>query len=428
MHIVGPQRGSGWRFSLGCLLAVILLFGVAEAYLRLYPPQDLHPYLGERSPLVGIYKPSRAFGVTYQSFDAFAAANTKALKPWLPLDAPADSRPMWAMFGSSFVHMRGMLADTARATVTDHAVFNLGKNEPLPVRMAQIQLLLDAGLKPERIFFQFMPLDFAGLAEHPLDTYHVTARGALTYRPNLPAQPLGSVVKRSRLALTAWCRTGLQKGDPFMSRRRLTVAVDDRLMRDVEHLFGSLARVTRRHGVPVTVILIPNYEHIWEKAPCGFQDALTPMLRELGFDVFDPREAFIRHPNRAALFIPDKHFSAEGNRVLLAELLAHLRQSTVSSSLKGAACDSPGWSPGFASSQSGVEPQRGALEERSRPLRPVGASIGLGSCNPRASPWAFPERPLGAGAANLSLSADVPVGDVLGAWGMGASRTEEAAA
>jgi hypothetical protein len=321
------------RFVAGCLLAVILLFGAAEVFLRLYPPQDLHPYLGERSPLTGIYKPSRAFGVTYQSFDAFAAANAKGLKPWLPLDAPADQRPTWAMFGSSFVHMRGMLADTARATMSDQAIFNLGKNETVPVRMAQIELLLEAGLKPERIFFQFMPLDFAGLAEQPLETYHVTARGALTYRPNLPAGPLGSIVGRSRLALTAWCRTGLQKGDPFMSRNRLTVAVDDRLMRDVEHLFGNLARVTRGHGVPVTVILIPNYEHIWQKAPCGFQDALTPMLRRLGFDVFDPREAFIGHPDRTALFIPDKHFSPEGNRVLLTELLGHLRDSGGSPSL-----------------------------------------------------------------------------------------------
>lgn len=328
MRLLESPRPSRWRFSLGCVLAAALLFGVTEAYLRHYPPQDLHPYLGERSPLHGVYQPSRAFGLTYRSFDAFAAANAKGLKGWLPLDAPADPRPIWAMFGSSFVHMRGMLADTARATVTDHAVFNLGKNEPVPVRMAQIELLLDAGLRPERIFFQIMPLDFAGLAEQPLDTYHVTARGALTYRSNLPAPPLASVVKRSRVALTAWCRTGLQKGDPFMSRRRLTVAVDERLMRDAKHLFAGLARVTRRHGVPVTVILIPNYEHIWEKAPCGFQDALTPMLRRLGFDVFDPREAFIHHPNRAALFIPDKHFSPEGNRLLLAELLTHLRGST----------------------------------------------------------------------------------------------------
>ncbi len=324
MPILVSSRGSRWRFAAGCLLAVALLFGLAEVFLRLYPPRDLHPYLGERSPLSGIYKPDRAFGVTYQSFDLFAADNARALKPWLPLDAPPEGRPIWAMFGSSFVHMRGMLADTARKAVADHAIFNLGKNEPVPIRMAQIQLLLEQGLKPERIFFQIMPLDFSGLAEQPLATYHVTERGALTYRPNVPDGVYGKWTQRSRLALTAWCRTGLQKGDPFLSRSRLTVAVDDNLMKDARHLFGELAHVTHAHQVPVTVILIPNYEQIWQTAPCGFQDALTPMLRELGLDVFDPRNAFMRHPDRVGLFIPDKHFSPAGNRVLLAELLAHL--------------------------------------------------------------------------------------------------------
>ena len=317
-------RGTRRQWSLGFLLAMATILALAEVFLRIFPPRDLQPYLGERSPLSGIYKPDRAFGVTYQSFDAFAADNAKALRPWLPLDGPPERRAIWAMFGSSFVHMRGMLADTARQSVTDRAIFNLGKNEPVPVRMAQIQLLLERGLKPERLFFQIMPLDFAGLAEQPLASYHVTARGALTYRPKVPDGSWGRWILNSRLALTAWCRTGLQKGDAFASRGRLTAAVDDGLMRDARHLFGALARVMKQHDVPATVILIPNYEQIWQTAPCGFQDALTPMLRELGFDIFDPRDAFTCQPDRAGLFIPDKHLSPEGNRVLLAELLSHV--------------------------------------------------------------------------------------------------------
>ena len=328
MSFFAKLTRAGWpRFIVGGCLAVAFLFGVAEGYLRFFPPRDLHPYLGERSPLTGIYRPDPAFGVTYKSFDAFAADNAKGLKPWLPLENPPEPRPIWAMFGSSFTHMRDMLADTARKSVTDHAVFNLGRNEPVPVRMAQIELLLERGFKPERVFFQIMPLDFAGLAEQPLATYHVTGQGALTYRPNVPPNVCGKWILRSRLALTAWCRSGLQKGDAFVSRRRLTVAVDDGLMRDARHLFGELAHVAKKHDVPVTVILIPNYEQIWQKAPCGFQDALSPMLHDHGLDVFDPRDAFIRHADRAGLFIPDKHFSPEGNRVLLTELLAHLRGS-----------------------------------------------------------------------------------------------------
>jgi hypothetical protein len=318
------KRSAGLRFFGGCLCAVAVLFAVAETFLRFFPPRDLHPYLGELSPLIGPYQSDAAFGVSYRSFDDFAGENFKALKPWMPLDAPPERRPIWAMFGSSFVHMRGMLADTARSSVSDHAIFNLGKNEPAPVRMAQIRMLLEKGFKPERIFFQIMPLDFAGLAEQPLASYFVTSRGALTYRANVPDGIMGRAIHGSRLALTAWCRMGLQKGDAVASRSRLTLTVDDGLMRDARHLFRELAHVAREHRVPLTVLLIPNYEQVWQSAPCGFQDALTPMLRELGYGVCDPREAFINHKDRAALFIPDKHFSPEGNRVLLTELLGHL--------------------------------------------------------------------------------------------------------
>lgn len=349
------------RFALGFCTALAALFGAAELFLRLFPPSDLHPYLGENSPLTGNYRPDRSFGVSYRSFADFAAANAKRLEPWLPLEAPPDARPIWAMFGSSFVHMKGMLADTARRTVRDRAIFNLGRNEPVPVRMAQIQLLLEHGFRPERIFFQIMPLDFAGLAEQPLASYHVTARGALTYRPNVPDGPAGACILGSRLAFTAWCRLGLQKGDPFMSRSRLAVGLDEGVLRDARRLFAELAAATRQ--TPVTVILIPNYEHIWRKAPCGFQDALTPLLQELGYDVFDPREAFMRHPNRAELFIPDKHFSAEGNRLLLAELLVHERDA--SAKLKNKAAPMGGVPPArpHALALSGSESQGGGRSE-----------------------------------------------------------------
>lgn len=328
MQTSNHRRGLGARFVLGCIAALATLLGLAEAYLRFFPPQDLYPYLGEQSPLVGIYKADERFGVTYRSFNDFAADNAAALRPWWPLDAPSDPRPIWAMFGSSFVQMEGMLADTARAHVKDRAIFNLGKNEPINVRMAQIQLLLERGLKPERIIFQMMPLDLKPLSEHPLDTYHVTANGALTFEPNLPATALDGAVSHSRLALTAWCRTGLQMGNRFQSRKRLALAIDGVLMQDTRHLFAALHETTNQHQVPVTVLLVPNYEHIWRRTPCGFQDVMTPVLRDLGFDVCDPRHAFIHHADRPALFLPDKHFSAEGNRVLLTELRSHLQGST----------------------------------------------------------------------------------------------------
>ena len=55
------------------------------------------------------------------------------------------------------------------------------------------------------------------------------------------------------------------------------------------------------------------------------QDTLAEDARAVGFDVCDTRAAFLAWPNKPELFIPDKHFSATGNRVLLAAILDHLK-------------------------------------------------------------------------------------------------------
>ena len=39
----------------------------------------------------------------------------------------------------------------------------------------------------------------------------------------------------------------------------------------------------------------------------------------------DVRGAFLAAPDKPGLFIPDKHFSATGNRLLLATILEHLK-------------------------------------------------------------------------------------------------------
>lgn len=174
-----PVAGEGapyWRFALGCVLAVTLFAGFAEGYLRLFPPRDLHPYLGESSPLTGIYRPDGDFGITYRDWEALAADNDDRLREYLPFESHAAGRPLWAFFGNSFVQAPGMLADTARQALPGTRVFNLGKNELLPLRLAQVKLLLENGLRPERIFVALMPVDVLGLGEQPLATQRVTAR------------------------------------------------------------------------------------------------------------------------------------------------------------------------------------------------------------------------------------------------------------
>ena len=296
-----------------------------------FPPVDLYPYLGDASPAQGIYQLDPDFRVTYKSWDAFHDDNAARLNLYLPFAKFAAGPRLWAMFGNSFIQAPGMLADHARVLVPDHCIFNLARNENLLVRLAQIKLLLDAGLQPERIFIELMPVDLAVLGEEPLSTVHVNARGALGYEPHLPAGPLGSVVRNSRLAFTAWTRTGRHKGNREFDRRTLYQGLHPRLYTDVAELFGNLAQIVQSHGVPVTILLIPSFDQVVGNASFGFQDQLADLFRGQGYDVLDPRTPFRQQEDPASLYIPDKHLSNAGNVLLTGEILDHLREVRVAS-------------------------------------------------------------------------------------------------
>ncbi len=316
-----PRR---WHFLCGFALAVLLVAGLGEVFLRLFPPRDFHDYLGERNPRHGPYVPDADFGLTYQNWDLFANDHAERLRFLGPL-APTstDARPLWAFFGNSFVHAPGMLADTARQNLHEKRIFNLGRNEHICVRLAQIRLLLDQGLQPERIFIELMPLDVAILGSHPLESIHVTRRGALTYTPRWPAVG-GPLLERSALGRAAWFRSGQQKPKPSFHPRQLNHKVADYLLHDLDHLFGRVSQITGQRHIPVTMILIPNYEQVMEGAPFAFQEQLTPLFQKHGLDVFDARACFFKETDRPGLFLPDKHLTPRGNRMLLSALLEHV--------------------------------------------------------------------------------------------------------
>ena len=307
----------------GLALAAVAVFAAGELYLRAAPPADLALYLpdGDRA---GPFRPGDRYGVQYRSADALRADNPGRLDPYLPLFTAPNPPPAWAFFGSSFVQAPGMLADTAKQFVPQRVTFRLGKNEPVPVRLAQAAFLLDSGLRPERVFVVLIPLDVYPFAHHGLDQYRVTAGGALAYAPRLPAVG-GGLVRDSRLALKGWTRTTLHLNRPFFPAGALNDRVDPAVRADMRTVFGHFAADAARHRVPVTVVLLPSYEQVRRGADCAIQDALAEEARAVGFDVCDVREPFLAWPDKPALFIPDKHFSAVGNRLLLAALLAHLK-------------------------------------------------------------------------------------------------------
>jgi hypothetical protein len=324
-----PERrvARPWHFLLGWVLAATALLALAEAFLHFFPPRDLHPYLGEESPLTGLYVPDQDFGITYRSWDAFRTDYADRLALYLPFHDNADRRKVWAFFGNSFVQAPDMLADHARAGVPERKIFNLGRNEILPLRFAQVKLLLENGLEPERLFIELMPVDALPLGKQPLDSMRITSRGALTYTVRSGRGPTGWLVQHSRLALTAWVRAGRQ-GNPRFNARTLYQQINPELLDDLRRLFAGLMRHAHQHNVPVTVLLLPAYHQVTKGASFGFQDTLAPMLRELGCDVFDPRDVFCRHDNAEGLFLPDKHFNDAGNRLLLVALLRHLHDAT----------------------------------------------------------------------------------------------------
>ena len=306
----------------GGIAAAIMLAALGELFLRYFPPSDNQEYLGKASLETGPFIPSAKFGIAYRSWQAFADSNCDYLAEYLPLDQ-SDGRPTWAMFGSSFVQMQGMLADTTRSRLPGVRVFNLRRNETLIVRLAQIETLLEHGLRPQRIVVALMPLDVWALAKQPLSTVTVSPGGALAYKPRLPPPPCDLFVQNSALARTAWFRTGRHIGDPDFRLSQIEQGLPPRLRTEMAHVFGELERLSKQFDVPVTILLIPGLPQITRGMSFAFQDDAGALLREIGLDVCDPRERFLACSEPQSLFLPDKHFSPRGNQILLDALLEH---------------------------------------------------------------------------------------------------------
>jgi hypothetical protein len=310
--------------AFGAAVAVTVVLAVGELYLRVAPPGDLAPYLPD-DERTGPFRDDPKYGVQYRSFEALVADNAAGFATCMPYLSDPNPPPLWAFFGSSFAQAPGMLADTAREFVPQRAMFNLGKNEYLPVRPAQAEFLLDSGMKADRIFLVMIPLDVHNFAQHGLDQYHASPGGAVIFTPRLPSIG-GGVIRHSRLALKGWTRTTLHQNRPFFPASALHDRVDPAIRADTRTVLGHLAAAAARHRVPVTLVLLPDYEQVCRGANLAVQEALTEDARALGLDVCDVSEPFRAWPDKRELFIPDKHFSRTGNRLLLAAILEHLKQ------------------------------------------------------------------------------------------------------
>lgn len=306
--------------SVAGFAAAILL---GELITRLHLPDDLSPFLGEGSALIGIYRPDPELGADYRSPEEFRAKYGERLRE---LEQPNRAERTWAWFGNSFVQAQGMLGDMAQTDHRDIRMFYLRRNTELPLQLAQMRLLLDSGLKPERVILVILPIDIVPLGKQPLRTIAVNSHGAITYRRDPVAGPLDSLLDSSRLALLAWIRTGRNTGQPDFEPKRLTDKMSASLTRDLTTIFNVVGRVSRQHHVPVTVLLLPNREQIFGTAGHAFQDFVSARCRDEKIDCLDATNLFVSETDKLSLFLADWHFTDKANRIVLDALYAHFQR------------------------------------------------------------------------------------------------------
>jgi hypothetical protein len=311
------------RLAAGFALGLAVPAALGEIHVRWRPPTDIVEYLGDEAPLRGAYRADPALGADYVAYEALRAEYADRLAELGPLDAAAA--PTWAWFGNSFVQAPGMLGDAAQAALPRHRMFYLKRNEPMHLRVAQARQLLEAGLRAERILFVVLPLDAALYGARRLASLTVNPHGAITWRPRMPAPALAAAVAGSRLAFVGWVRSGRHADDPAFRPRDVMTRVAPSLRADLRAQLGALSEAARRHAVPVTLVLVPNREQILGSGGFALQDALADIGGSLRMDVFDARAVFAEPAARRDLFLPDWHFSPEGNRRLVAAILDHLR-------------------------------------------------------------------------------------------------------
>lgn len=321
-------------FIYGFFLACLMGFGVAETYLRFFPPGDIHQYLGEHSPLKGVLVQDKDFGVGFASFETLRVNNPHALGSLVSFSDNQYDRT-WACFGNSFVHGRGNLVDSICAYIPDRPVFKLDRAESLLVRFAQIKTLLENGFHPEKILIVLMPVDIGELGKQSLASVFVTSKGALTYKPWIPPSLIGGIIRQSRFAFTAWVRSNWHHTNSYYRASHLYDQVSDRLQNDFRSIFSSLGSLSQKHNVPVTLIFIPRSRQTRGKSGFAFQDVMVSIAQEAGLDTMDPREAFLSSQRDADLYIPDGHLSSLGNKVLIDALLQHMEIKVTLNNLDG---------------------------------------------------------------------------------------------
>jgi hypothetical protein len=308
-----------FRFAIGVAIGLVVPLIFGEVYARLYPPADIQEYLGDDSPLTGIYRPDPVLGVDYRSIDDYRPFEAPPFSEIRPLNVPRT----WLFFGNSFA--RGMSV-TAREALPSHRIlFFREAKDRLHMRVAEARMLLAHGLKPERMIFTLISGEVAAYVKLPLASVYVNRGGAITYRVRMPPAPWDRLLVHSRLALMAWIHSGLYQAIPRFRPTQITETVPEIVVDDFHRMLNAIGELSRQYEIPATVVIFPDrHQILTEGSRFAMQQTLVALCREAGLDVYDPSPLLLSYPDKKALYLPDWHYTDLGNKMIFADFLAHL--------------------------------------------------------------------------------------------------------
>lgn len=299
---------------------------LGEAILRCAPPADLQSYIVDSRHSNGPFSADLTLGVAYRSLQSFEDDYKERTAE---LSRTNQGRPVWALFGNSFVQAPGMLGDSAQAELPGKQFYFLRRNEFMQVRVAQFRLLAQLSQKPEQALFVVLPIDLFGIAENPASLTTATASGSLARR--MPSMGAGwHWMDQSRLILAAKVRSSRGELVPGFRAKDVMRPLDPLLATELNQMFREVGNIAAKAKIPVTVVYIPNREQIMGDDSSAPQEAFKTAATYGNLPFLDTTPQFRAEADRVGLLIPDGHFSARGNQVLLAAILGGLQKSGLS--------------------------------------------------------------------------------------------------
>ena len=307
----------------GILTGIFIPLILAEVYLSHFPLDEVKPFMGKESPLSGIYTPHDGFGISYKSIEDMYDDNHLNDKRVSQMINNSENKRLWLICGTSFADS---LYGDAKKIIKGFKVAKLHRHGiSLPLYMAQTEMLLKRGLRPEKIFFVILTIEAGALGDQPLDTRYISSKGALLYKPRSAPTGLDWFVRNTTTGLAAWVKSGKASGNlGGFKRKSLNKRVDDKIVADFRRLFENMVKTARTAGIDISVILVPRRRQMRKRAGFVFQDTLRPVFESLGIEVIDLKDDFFAQDDISRLYVLDGHLSKRGNKIIIKRMLASL--------------------------------------------------------------------------------------------------------